>query len=48
MENNNLSKHQYFYSVGLSYKADAEMRVIAYDALAKLRLLNKQKRGLKV
>jgi hypothetical protein len=29
MENNNLSKHQYFYSVGLSYKADAEMRVIA-------------------
>jgi hypothetical protein len=26
MENNNLSKHQYFYSVGLLIKADAEMR----------------------
>lgn len=41
MENNNLSKHQYFYSVGLSYKkADAEIRgKFSLDAAAKTRLL---------
>jgi glutamyl-tRNA reductase len=41
MENNNLSKHHYFYSVGLSYKkADAEMRgKFSLDVAAKLRLL---------
>jgi glutamyl-tRNA reductase len=45
MENNNLSKHQYFYSVGLSYKkADAEMRgKFSLDAGAKLRLLEQAK-----
>ncbi|CAM2865396.1 glutamyl-tRNA reductase [Flavobacterium frigoris] len=45
MENNNLSKHQYFYSVGLSYKkADAEIRgKFSLDALAKTRLLEQAK-----
>jgi len=41
MENNNLSKPQYFYAVGLSYKkADAEIRgKFSIDAPAKTRLL---------
>lgn len=41
MENNNLSKPQYFYAVGLSYKkADAEIRgKFSIDAIAKTRLL---------
>ena len=41
MENNNTSKHQYFYAVGLSYKkADAETRgKFNLDAVAKTRLL---------
>jgi glutamyl-tRNA reductase len=45
MENNNLSKHHYFYSVGLSYKkADAEMRgKFSLDAAAKSRLLEQAK-----
>jgi glutamyl-tRNA reductase len=45
MENNNLSKHHYFYSVGLSYKkADAEMRgKFSLDVAAKLRLLEQAK-----
>ncbi|PKH66818.1 glutamyl-tRNA reductase [Flavobacterium sp. ALD4] len=45
MENNNLSKHLYFYSVGLSYKkADAEIRGrFSLDALAKTRLLEQAK-----
>lgn len=45
MENNNLSKHQYFYSVGLSYKkADAEVRgKFSLDAKAKTRLLGQAK-----
>jgi glutamyl-tRNA reductase len=45
MENNNLSKHHYFYSVGLSYKkADAEIRgKFSLDAVAKLRLLEQAK-----
>jgi glutamyl-tRNA reductase len=45
MENNNLSRHHYFYSVGLSYKkADAEMRgKFSLDAAAKLRLLEQAK-----
>jgi glutamyl-tRNA reductase len=45
MENNNLLKHHYFYSVGLSYKkADAEMRgKFSLDAAAKLRLLEQAK-----
>jgi len=45
MENNNLSKHHYFYSVGLSYKkADAEMRgKFSLDTLAKTRLLEQAK-----
>ncbi|MGK0295963.1 MAG: glutamyl-tRNA reductase [Ulvibacter sp.] len=45
MENNNLSKHHYFYSVGLSYKkADAEMRgKFSLDAASKLRLLEQAK-----
>jgi glutamyl-tRNA reductase len=45
MENNNLSKHQYFYSVGLSYKkADAEVRgKFSLDAKAKTRLLEQAK-----
>ncbi|MFT7395715.1 MAG: glutamyl-tRNA reductase [Flavobacterium sp.] len=45
MENNNLSKHVYFYSVGLSYKkADAEIRGrFSLDTLAKTRLLDQAK-----
>ncbi|MDR6969036.1 glutamyl-tRNA reductase [Flavobacterium arsenatis] len=45
MENNNLSKHHYFYSVGLSYKkADAEVRgKFSLDAKAKTRLLEQAK-----
>ena len=45
MENNNQSKHHYFYSVGLSYKkADAEMRgKFSLDTLAKTRLLEQAK-----
>lgn len=45
MKNNNLSKHHYFYSVGLSYKkADAEMRgKFSLDTLAKTRLLEQAK-----
>ena len=45
MENNTLSKHHYFYSVGLSYKkADAEMRgKFSLDTLAKTRLLAQAK-----
>jgi glutamyl-tRNA reductase len=45
MENNNTSKHQYFYSVGLSYKkADAEIRgKFSLDAAAKTRLLEQAK-----
>ena len=45
MENNNLAKHHYFYSVGLSYKkADAEMRgKFSLDTLAKTRLLEQAK-----
>lgn len=45
MENNNLSKHQYFYSVGLSYKkADAEVRgKFSLDAKAKTHLLGQAK-----
>jgi glutamyl-tRNA reductase len=45
MENNTLSKHHYFYSVGLSYKkADAKMRgKFSLDALAKTRLLEQAK-----
>ncbi|MET0759469.1 MAG: glutamyl-tRNA reductase [Flavobacterium sp.] len=45
MENNNLSKPQYFYAVGLSYKkADAEIRgKFSLDALAKTRLLKQAK-----
>jgi len=45
MENNNTSKHQYFYSVGLSYKkADAEIRgKFSLDATAKTRLLEQAK-----
>lgn len=45
MENNNTSKHQYFYSVGLSYKkADAEIRgKFSLDAAAKMRLLEQAK-----
>lgn len=41
MTNNNISKHQYFYAVGLSYrKADAEMRgKFSLDAAAKSALL---------
>lgn len=46
MEKNNLSKPQYFYSVGLSYKkADAEIRgKFSLDTLAKTRLLEQAKR----
>ncbi len=46
MENNNASKHQYFYSVGLSYKkADAAIRgKFSLDALAKTNLLQQAKR----
>jgi glutamyl-tRNA reductase len=45
MENNNTSKHHYFYSVGLSYKkADAEIRgKFSLDAAAKMRLLEQAK-----
>ncbi|RBN49934.1 glutamyl-tRNA reductase [Flavobacterium psychrolimnae] len=45
MENNNTSKHHYFYSVGLSYKkADAEIRgKFSLDATAKTRLLEQAK-----
>ncbi len=45
MENNNLSKPQYFYSVGLSYKkADAEIRgKFSLDSIAKSRLLEQAK-----
>ncbi|MFV8325607.1 glutamyl-tRNA reductase [Flavobacterium sp. ZS1P14] len=45
MENNNTSKHHYFYSVGLSYKkADAEIRgKFSLDAAAKTRLLEQAK-----
>ncbi|KIC01888.1 glutamyl-tRNA reductase [Flavobacterium sp. JRM] len=45
MENNNVSKHQYFYSVGLSYKkADAAIRgKFSLDADAKTRLLEQAK-----
>lgn len=45
MENNNTSKHQYFYSVGLSYKkADAEIRgKFSLDVAAKTRLLEQAK-----
>lgn len=41
MENNNITKPHYFYTVGLSYKkADAEIRgKFSLDALAKTRLL---------
>ena len=45
MENNNTSKHHYFYSVGLSYKkADAKIRgEFSLDAAAKTRLLEQAK-----
>ena len=45
MGNNNVSKHHYFYAVGLSYKkADAEMRgKFSLDALGKTRLLEQAK-----
>ncbi len=45
MENSNLSKHHYFYVVGLSYKkADAEIRgKFSVDAAAKTNLLNQAK-----
>ena len=45
MENNNLSKHQTFYAIGLSYrKADAEVRgKFSLDAAAKTRLLQQAK-----
>lgn len=45
MENNNTSKHHYFYAVGLSYKkADAEIRgKFSLDAPAKVRLLEQAK-----
>ena len=45
MENNNIPKHLYFYSVGLSYKkADAEVRgQFSLDAIAKTRLLEQAK-----
>ncbi|MDZ4330022.1 MAG: glutamyl-tRNA reductase [Flavobacterium sp.] len=45
MENNNTSKHHYFYAVGLSYKkADAEIRgKFSLDAAAKTRLLEEAK-----
>jgi glutamyl-tRNA reductase len=45
MENNNTSKHHYFYAVGLSYKkADAEIRgKFSLDAFAKTRLLEQAK-----
>ncbi|MCR4033059.1 MULTISPECIES: glutamyl-tRNA reductase [Flavobacterium] len=45
MENNNVPKHLYFYSVGLSYKkADAEVRgQFSLDAAAKTRVLEQAK-----
>jgi glutamyl-tRNA reductase len=45
MENNNVPKHLYFYSVGLSYKkADAEVRgQFSLDTNAKTRLLEQAK-----
>lgn len=45
MENNNLSKHQTFYAIGLSYKkADADIRgKFSLDAAAKTRLLEQAK-----
>ncbi len=45
MENNNLSKHQTFYAIGLSYrKADAEIRgKFSLDGAAKTRLLHQAK-----
>ncbi|KFF07490.1 glutamyl-tRNA reductase [Flavobacterium reichenbachii] len=45
MENNNVPKHLYFYSVGLSYKkADAEVRgQFSLDTIAKTRLLEQAK-----
>jgi glutamyl-tRNA reductase len=45
MENNNLSKHQTFYAIGLSYrKADAETRgKFSLDNAAKTRLLQQAK-----
>ena len=45
MENNNTSKYQYFYAVGLSYrKADAETRgKFSLDANAKAALLQQAK-----
>ncbi|OXA94758.1 glutamyl-tRNA reductase [Flavobacterium hercynium] len=45
MENINVPKHLYFYSVGLSYKkADAEVRgQFSLDAIAKTRLLEQAK-----
>ena len=46
MENNNVPKHLYFYSVGLSYKkADAEVRgQFSLDAIAKTHLLEQAKK----
>ena len=45
MENSNISKHHYFYVVGLSYKkADAEVRgKFSLDAVGKTNLLNQAK-----
>ncbi|WP_306352113.1 glutamyl-tRNA reductase [Flavobacterium sp. '19STA2R22 D10 B1'] len=45
MENHNLSKHQYFYAVGLSYKkADAEIRgKFSLNEQAKIQLLEQAK-----
>jgi glutamyl-tRNA reductase len=45
MENNNLSRHQYFYAVGLSYrKADAEIRgKFSLDNTAKAKVLEQAK-----
>ena len=45
MENSNISKHHYFYVVGLSYKkADAEIRgKFSLDAVGKTNLLNQAK-----
>lgn len=45
MENNNLSRHHYFYAVGLSYrKADAEIRgKFSLDNAAKVKVLEQAK-----
>jgi glutamyl-tRNA reductase len=45
MENNNISRHLYFYAVGLSYrKADAEIRgKFSLDSAAKLKVLQQAK-----